>query len=147
MRTLLLIVLFNLAGFAQAGERNAASSDARQPMVLTAGEANFLRTEMRDFLKGMQQIVEGVSRNDMKRVTNAARALGMASTHHVPQSLRMKLPAEFKVQGHAVHTAFDDIARDAESLGDPMQTQKQVGQLLQQCVTCHNQFRIQQSRR
>jgi hypothetical protein len=147
VRTALFLTLLTLTAVAQAGEAQPLGADTRQPLPLNAGEANFLRAEMRDFLKGLQQIVEGVSRNDMKRVALTARSLGMAGTHHVPQSLRMKLPADFKVQGHAVHTAFDDIARDAESLGDPMQTQKQVGQILQQCVSCHNQFRIQQSRR
>lgn len=145
--TLLFTILFTATAAAQAGEAPSLAPDARQPLALNAGEANFLRTEMRDFLKGLQQIVEGASRNDMKRVAATAKVLGMAGAHHVPQGLRMKLPADFKVQGHAVHTAFDDIARDAESLGDPMQTQKQVGLILQQCVACHNQFRIKQPHR
>lgn len=147
MRTLLLIALLALTAAAQAGEHEPMPPDTRRPLALNAGEANFLRSEMRDFLKGLQRIVEAASRNDMKAITATARSLGMAGAQHVPPSLRAKLPAEFKMQGHGVHTAFDDMARDAESLGDTLQTQKQVGQLLQQCVTCHTQFRIQQTRR
>lgn len=147
MRTLLLIALLAFTAAAQAGEHDPLLPDTRQPLALNAGEANFLRSEMRDFLKGLQRIVEAASRNDMKAITVTARSLGMAVAHHVPPALRSKLPAEFKKQGHGVHTAFDDMARDAESLGDALQTQKQVGQVLEQCVTCHTLFRIQQTRR
>jgi mono/diheme cytochrome c family protein len=79
----------------------------------------------------------------MKMVAEAATSVGMAAAHEVPPGLRQKLPLEFKKLGHATHTGFDDLARDAASMADPNLALKQLGQVMSNCVSCHATFRIE----
>ena len=41
-----------------------------------------------------------------------------------------------------MRTTFDVIALDAESLGDPMHTMRQMGNLLQTCNACHSIYQV-----
>jgi cytochrome c556 len=53
-----------------------------------------------------------------------------------------KLPMEFKQLGFDTHTKFDQLALDAEQMGDKDQVLEQVGKLMQNCVACHAAYRI-----
>lgn len=131
---------------ADAGHHHhGQSADARTPIALTDEEAAHIRQEMRAFLSGVQQIVTGAANKDMNTVAESARAQGMAAAHEVPASLRRKLPLEFKKLGNATHVGFDDLARDAASLGDADHALKQLGQVMRNCVSCHATFRLETS--
>jgi hypothetical protein len=127
----------------QDAHQHGQSLEKRKPIVLNAGEAAHVRLEMRTFLTGVQKIVTGAAHNDMRMVAEAAQSAGMAAAHDVPAGLRQKLPAEFKKLGHATHTGFDDLARDAASMADPNLAMKQLGQVMQNCISCHAMFRIE----
>jgi cytochrome c556 len=135
MRRLLVPLCLALAVPVQA-------ADQRTAIPVNAEELMQVQTEMRGMLNGVSQIVSGVAANDMKAVAAAARNLGMAGNNHVPMSLRRKLPMEFKAMGHPTHVAFDDLARDAEALGDAKHTLKQLGALMDNCNACHETFRF-----
>ncbi len=120
----------------------AAAKDLRTVIVLTAAERAVVLQEMRDMLGGTQAVVAGLANDDMKAVASGARPQGMHVMHGVPASLRARLPMGFKQMGMAMHTDFDQIALDAESLGDPRHTLKQMDALLQKCVACHSTYRI-----
>ena len=120
----------------------AARPASRAEIRLLPEEREHLLLEMRQFLAGVQTITRGVSDNDMKSVAAAARSLGMAAAHEVPAPLRRKLPVEFRQLGSKTHQAFDDLARDAESLGDPKHSLLQLADILQNCVACHASFRF-----
>lgn len=120
----------------------AQASDQRTAIPVNAEELMQVQTEMRGMLNGVSQIVSGVAANDMKAVAAAARNLGMGGNNHVPMSLRRKLPMEFKAMGHPTHVAFDDLARDAEALGDTNHTLKQLGALMDNCNACHETYRF-----
>ena len=117
--------------------------EQRKPIRLTAEEKAHIHLEMRLFLSGTQKIVTAASANDMKTVAESARELGMAAAHEVPAKLREKLPLEFKKLGHATHQGFDDLARDAESLGDANHSLRQLGQVMSNCVSCHAMYRLE----
>ncbi|MDD5329231.1 MAG: hypothetical protein PHX38_04445 [Sulfuricella sp.] len=121
----------------------AAAKDQRTAIVLTTAERAIVLQEMRDMLGGTQSVVAGLANDDMKAVASAARPLGMHVMHGVPVSLKAKLPMGFKQMGMAMHSDFDQIALDAESLGDPKHTLKQMDALLQKCVACHGIYQIQ----
>lgn len=123
--------------------RHGRPTEHRKPLLLNAEEAAHLRLEMRLFLSAVHKIVTGAANNDMKVVAEAAQSAGMAAAHDVPAGLRQKLPPEFKHLGHATHTGFDDLARDAASMADPSLALKQLGQLMSNCVSCHATFRIE----
>ncbi len=53
-----------------------------------------------------------------------------------------KLPMPFKQLGRDTHARFDQIALDAEQLGDPRHALSQLNDVLDNCVACHAAFRI-----
>ena len=143
-RLLMPLIAFSAAPAlaAEVGHHDKPA-DHRKAIALNAEEAAHIRLEMRTFLSGVQKIVTGAAHNDMKMVAEAAESVGMAAAHEVPARLREKLPLEFKKLGHATHTGFDDLARDAASMADPGLAMKQLGQVMSNCVSCHATFRIE----
>lgn len=142
--TALLLALTTLPAFAAepAHQHPGKSVEYRKPIPLNAEEAAHVRLEMRLFLTSVQKIVTAAAYNDMKVVAEAAGESGMAAAHNVPAGLREKLPLEFKKLGHATHEGFDDLARDAASMADGNLALKQLGKLMQNCVSCHATYRI-----
>jgi hypothetical protein len=78
----------------------------------------------------------------METVAREARILGTSMSHHMPADLKQALPQGFRKMGHAVHSSFDQIALDAESLGDSQHTLSQLGETLTRCVSCHSAYQI-----
>lgn len=69
-----------------------AGTDNRTAVVLAVGERALILSEMRSLLAGTYNILEGINRNDLKQVSQAACAVGMASTANVNPALMAKLP-------------------------------------------------------
>jgi len=121
---------------------HASLKDERKALNLAPPERAMILLEMRQFLNGIQIMTDALSRDDLKTVARAAKPLGAQAAHEVPDSLKAKLPKEFKQLAFAVHGGFDQLAMDAESLGDAKHTQKQLAGILQNCVSCHSLFQI-----
>ncbi|MDD5241819.1 MAG: hypothetical protein PHG47_08905 [Sulfuricella sp.] len=121
---------------------HAKLTDDRKALKLEPSERAMLLIEMRQFLNGIQVMTESLSHDDLKAVASAAKPLGRAAMHEVPDAMKAKLPLEFKQLASAVHGGFDQLAMDAESLGDAKHTQKQLAGILKNCVSCHNAFQI-----
>ena len=121
---------------------HADLKDERKALNLEASERAMLLIEMRQFLNGAQVMTEALSRDDLNAVAKAAKPLGRAAMHDVPDSMKAKLPKEFKQLASTVHGGFDQLAMDAESLGDTKHTQKQLAGILKNCVSCHDMFQI-----
>ena len=119
------------------------SSDGRQAIQLTDDERNIVLTEMRTFLSSVQAITQALSTEDMNQAVNAARIVGAAAQQAVPGTLLGKLPLEFKKLGFDTHQKFDQLALDAEQLGDREYTLKQLAELMQNCVACHATYRFE----
>ena len=121
---------------------HANLKDERKALNLAPTERAMILLEMRQFLNGIQIMTDALSRDDLKTVAQATKPLGNLATHDIPDSLKAKLPKEFKQFASAVHGGFDQLAMDAESLGDTKHTQKQLGGILKNCVSCHSMFQI-----
>ncbi len=121
--------------------------EQRSPIRLTATQKSHIHLEMRMFLSNVQLIVNGIANNDMKMVAVAAHEAGMAATQDAPAKLSEKLPPAFNQMRLATHKAFDDLSRDADSLGDSAQALKQLGQIMNNCVNCHSTYRLETGRR
>jgi hypothetical protein len=124
----------------------APGSDGRTAILLDPGERDLVLAEMRTFLQATQGILVAASKGDAPGAATAARAVGIAAQRGVPASLMGKLPLGFKQLGFDTHGRFDQLALDAESLGDPGQTLTALGDLLANCVACHAAFRIDAAR-
>ncbi len=134
-----------MAGLAlAAGPAKTAkpAADQRAPLVLLDAERHLVLEEMRNFLAVLQTITDALPREDMKEVARAARTMGSGAANEIPPVTVAKLPEEFKVLAGGVHTSFDLIALDAESLGDPKHTISQVAEMLQKCNACHGIYQI-----
>ncbi len=52
------------------------------------------------------------------------------------------MPLEFRKLGFSMHQDFDQLALDAESMGDIRHSMTQLGNVMQKCVACHAAYRI-----
>jgi hypothetical protein len=127
----------------EAPANGTAQADERRAIVLQPGERAMILTEMRQFLAGVQAITEASTREDAKAIAAAARPLGLKAAQEVPAPLRAKLPKDFKQFGFGVHSEFDQLAADAEALGDIRHSMTQLSGVLQKCVSCHAMFRLE----
>jgi len=118
------------------------SSDGRLSILLKEGERDLVLAEMRGFLEAVQQITTGIAEDDMDAVSKAARKVGAVAQGAVPGSLIGKLPLEFKKLGFDTHTRFDQLALDAEQLGDGGHALAQLTTLMKNCVGCHAGYRL-----
>ncbi len=138
----LLLISSGLAyKFIYSGKVEVAS-DGRQSILLSTDERDLVLGEMRGFLAAVQTIIEGAANGDWPAVTAAARPLGLAATQGMPGTLMGKLPLAFKRLGFDTHGKFEQIALDAEQMGDAEHTFDQVADLLQNCVGCHATYRF-----
>lgn len=119
-----------------------ATIDGRPAIELTIDERNVVLSEMRAFLASVQAITTAIVAEDMDAVATSARRVGMAAQVDVPGSLVGKLPLAFKKLGFDTHSRFDQLALDAESLGDPAHALKQLGELMGNCVACHAGYKF-----
>ena len=117
-------------------------SDGRTEIRLTVAERDFVLGEMRTMLSTVQGVIDGLAATDNAAIAKAAAGGGMAIETGVPLTLMAKLPLEFKQQGLAMHTGFDEIAA-AAARGEsaPALTRRLAGQI-NLCLGCHQSFRF-----
>lgn len=127
---------FIVAGSAERAE------DGRLSVALDPAERDLMLREMRGFVAGLQGIVDGLARDDMKAVAAASRTMGMARTHDAPVAMMAKLPLEFKTLALGLHREFDIIAMDADGIGTQKHTLGQLADALQKCVACHSAYQV-----
>ena len=145
-----LALLLSTAAFAQMpmGGGNMGkpmpenARDSRQIIPLTGAERSAVAAEMRQMLASIQGITDGLSRDDMQTVSEAASKSGMAMMQGLPPQIRMKFPAAFSQMGMASHQAFDQIARETKTGKDPAPVLRQLSTAMQNCVACHAVYRF-----
>ncbi len=120
-----------------------AMADGREAIVLEPAERDMVLSEMREFLVSIQAITEGIANDDMASVVTAARAMGTSAQQGVPGSLVRKLPLGFKTMGFDTHIRFEQLALDAEQLGDSEYALGQLVELMQNCTACHAMYRFE----
>jgi hypothetical protein len=120
----------------------SAGTDNRTAIVLAPAERGLILTEMRTFLAGVHDILEGLNRNDMKQVASAARSIGTASAADVNPAIMAKLPLPFKQLGMSVHHDMDDLAQAAESGKSAAELQNMLTNTMTKCVSCHSAWQL-----
>lgn len=118
------------------------SADGRTAILLAGSERDLVLAEMRGFLESVQGIVAAVTTRDMSAVAANARKVGSAAANEVPVTVMGKLPLAFKTLGLATHSAFDDIALEADGIGDGAVILSKLGTLMSNCTTCHAGYRL-----
>jgi len=118
-------------------------TDNRTVIQLSESERNLVLGEMRDFLKGVREITQGVANKDIQQIADSAKKLGMATAKGVPPELAAKLPVAFKKLAFDTHSKFDEISRNAEDLEDESLSLSQVATLMNNCIACHATYRLE----
>ena len=85
--------------FASISVAVAEEADTRSVIQLSSQHRALVLTEMRQFLSGLQQMTDALSRDDMETVTREARTLGTSMSHHMPADLKQALPQGFRKMG------------------------------------------------
>jgi len=119
------------------------ADDSRVAIQLSRTERDLVLSEMRIFLQSVHQITQNISGDKLDLVAIAARKSGRNAQIEVPGSLIGKLPLGFKKLGFATHAKFDELALDAEQLGDRDHALMQLSSLLENCVSCHATFKFE----
>lgn len=116
--------------------------DLRTAVVLTKTERNQILTEMRQLLKSVHGVLNGVANQDLNHAGQAARAAGMAMAADVNPLLMAKLPLTFKAMGMSVHRDFDGLADGIQSGERGEQVLKRLSNLTDRCAACHEIYRF-----
>ena len=144
LKTMVAVVALGAAsaGMAAGGNLGGSDPDTREMLRLPPDERHLVLIEMRNFVVAMQQIMEGLAKDDMQQVAAAAQRMGSGAANEVPPVVVAKLPDTFKTLAGKVHVTFDTIALDAEALSDIGHTVGQLAELAQYCVACHAIYQI-----
>lgn len=143
MKKIVIIVgtmLITLMNFAQA-------EDSRTPINVSTDRHEQLLAEMRGFLISINGIVSGLANDDMESVAKVARLNGRIRMRQDRMNSGQRgrgfnAPQEFQMMGQTLHGKFDEIALDAEQMGDPQQTLEQLAATTALCTACHASYRF-----
>ncbi|MBV2139248.1 MAG: hypothetical protein B6D72_02115 [gamma proteobacterium symbiont of Ctena orbiculata] len=138
---LLLVIVGVFYKFLWQGEV-APASDGRSAIQMPQQERDLVLREMRGFLQAVQAILIAVDKENTQGIVDAAREVGAAQQQAMPGTLVKRLPAEFKMLGFDTHRRFDQLALDAEQLGDVQHSLQQLAGLMTNCVSCHASYRL-----
>lgn len=125
------------------GLATTAELDQRTVIQLDEAGRHFVLSEMRQYVKVLQQITGALAREDMATVADSAQSMGRQVMKNAPPGMMQSMPAGFRQLGMSVHMDFERIALDAGSLGDASHTLGQLSDVLGKCVACHEGFRIE----
>ena len=142
VRTTAFITLFTLTLSTTGNVFGEEHADHRTLIAADANAKEHVLLEMRQLLEAVQGIMDGALKKDMKAVASTANAVGLKAMRATPENVASQLPKEFKMMGRSVHEAMDNIARDAEDLGDSQHTLEQLNTTLTTCVACHSTFKL-----
>ncbi|MCK5726713.1 MAG: cytochrome c [Thiotrichaceae bacterium] len=140
---LLLVISTGAYNYIFLDKMTASSEDQRTAIHLSATERHAVLLEMRSFLSSLQQITSALPAEDMALIIQSAKHSGMTARGNMPETLGAKLPMAFKKLGHDTHIKFDQLALDADGMGDKNDILEQLSTLMQNCVACHKLYRIE----
>ena len=123
---------------------SAGDLDTREAVPRTEAEKVFVLDQMRLFLTSIVGIEEGLAAGDMAKVAKEAAARGRKANATLarPPALAAKESEAWKSMIGGARTGFDQLAGEAAA-GAP--TQQMLGTLaktMQNCIACHQAYRI-----
>ena len=139
---ILWLFMIGMAGFFFVKGWTVPSRDSRIAIALSEAERDQVLGEMRQLLKSVHGVLQGVSTQDLSGAGKSARAAGMAMAADVNPLLMAKLPLPFKAMGMSVHRDFDGLADGIQSGERGEQVLKRLTDLTSRCTACHDLYRF-----
>jgi len=99
--------------------------------------------EMRDYLVVMSEIQQGIAENNPEKIYTAAEREGQAAIDDTPIRLLKLSPLACKTMGFQGHHLFQAIADSAKTNYNPQTTIRQMAQLTNNCIACHNTYKVE----
>lgn len=147
---LLWIVTAVAAAWVFVKGQTRVEADGRTAILLSDSERTAVLAEMRQLLKAVHGIVDGMSRADepeaRKQAEEAARSAGMGMASEAGPALLAKLPLAFKQLGMSVHKDFDGLAGLIASPAPPPEVLARLAGITARCTTCHDLYRLSAER-
>lgn len=138
--SLMLAALCLLPAGQAAETKPEPVADPRTSIGLNPEERAQFLSEMRQMLSSIQGILQGISTEDRKMIAEYATLSGNRMARATPDSVRNRLPQAFKDIGGPTHMQFEELVIRAET-DDMDMLLKQTVALMNQCLSCHAQFR------
>ena len=132
-----------LALFTLSSTSLTAGTEDRTLLALNTAEKAKVRSEMRELLVSVSEIIAALDKKNMAEVEAAARKSGMVMVGQVEVSLKERLTPEFMKLGKSVHVGFDAIADAAKTGGSQEDIIGLLAEQTNRCTTCHSSFGLQ----
>lgn len=119
-------------------------TDTREPVQRTEAEKAFVLDQMRLFLTSIAEIEEGLGSGDMDQVKREAAARGRKANATLarPASLATKESDAWKMMIGSTRSGFDQIAEQATARVPVAAINKTIAETMQNCIACHQAYRI-----
>lgn len=139
-----IILVAALIGTAVQGETEVS---ARQRVDLPHQMQAHMLSNMRDHLTVIEAIMHLLAEGEYEEAADTAETrLGMsAMAAHGAEHMAPFMPQPMRTIGTAMHRAasrFAIVVRNAEVTGDLSAAFGALSQVMQQCVACHEAFRV-----
>ena len=153
IRKLMLGLMLFSAGYAGTAvyaqnSVGVVNADTRIPVMLRPSDRTRVLNDMRQYLKGMQEIFSALAQDDMAKIASTARTLGKINIYDPRLMVPSKSSATFHELSTLVHRDFESLAEDAEKLSGTKtnpnirDTMERLSQTMKKCVACHETFRL-----
>ena len=125
----------------------AMAADARQKIDMPPMMQEHMLGNMRDHLRTLQEIEAALAKKDFDKAADIAeQRLGLSSLEaHGAAHMAPYMPKPMQDIGTAMHRAASRLAQTAQEAavkGDMAPVQQGLSALLQQCVACHETYRL-----
>lgn len=141
-KILLLSALLSISFFPKVAFADK-SVDERSAIWLSDSQRSTILAEMRQFLSASQTILQAALDEDMQKVEQIARSVGLKQARGVSAELSNKLPQGFVALGPKVHMGFEEIADEAATMGDAQVVLQRLAELQTFCIKCHAAYRLE----
>ena len=139
--TILACILIALFPTTDVCAEGSEMWDKRVSLGLTAAEKAEFLAEMRQMLVSIQGIIAGIANEDRELIIKSARYSGNRMARATPDSVRNKLPQEFKEIGGPTHLMFKELVIRADS-DDLESLTAFTAELIKQCTACHALYKV-----
>lgn len=126
-------------------QRDEADADRRTQVILRPNESAAMLGDMREYLKGLQEIFAALAKGDMTAVAARAQSLGTINVFQTYLMFPTASGVRFRELSALVHEDFEDIAADASANRNPNATLEKLSLAMKHCVSCHDSFRLRET--
>lgn len=132
---------------AEATLNNVPDPDSRQLLEMPAAAKNTLRIEMMERLQALQHVMQAIAAGkpqDAAQVAKAGIGMGVMMRHgkRPPEAIpRNYMPEGMMPLSKQSHMLGDELS-EALKAGDRKRIDTKLGEVVGNCVACHNLYRI-----